>query len=67
MYEVIRHGTYDVLGHQEYMPQYTLEKLSDQQIEDLRAYIEMGAGTGFSALPGSDAEDAKKSSRFGRL
>lgn len=67
MYEVIRHGTYDALGHQEYMPQYTLEKLSDQQIEDLRAYIEMGAGSGFSALPDSDLEDAKKSSRFGSM
>lgn len=64
MYEVVRKGTYDELGHQEYMPHYTLEKLSDQQMEDLRAYIEMGAGGSFSALPSSDAEDAKESSRF---
>ncbi len=63
-YYVARKGTYDALGHQEYMPHYTLEKLSDQQMEDLRSYIEMGAGEGFSALPSSDAEDSKRSLRF---
>jgi len=40
IYEIIRKGTYSELGHKEYMPHYTLEKMSDQQIEDLRAYIE---------------------------
>ena len=63
-YHVIRKGTYDALGHQEYMPHYTLEKLSDQQMEDLRAYIEMGAGPKFSSLPTSKAGDAKKAQRF---
>jgi len=38
-YEVIRKGTYAELGHREYMPNYTEEKMSDQQLEDLRAYI----------------------------
>lgn len=37
-YEVARHGTKPHDGA--YMPQYTLERLSDQQIEDLRAYLE---------------------------
>jgi len=41
IYEVIRKGTYSEKGHREYMPLYTKEKLSDQQIEDLRAFIEL--------------------------
>jgi len=41
IYEIIRKGTYSELGHKEYMPNYTLEKMSHQQVEDLRAYIEM--------------------------
>jgi cytochrome c len=40
LYEIIRHGTYADASHKEYMPHYTIEKMSDQQIEDLRAYIE---------------------------
>lgn len=40
IYEIIRKGTYAAEGHKEYMPHYTLEKMSDQQIEDLRSYIE---------------------------
>ncbi len=40
IYEIIRKGTYSELGHKEYMPLYTLEKMSHQQVEDLRAYIE---------------------------
>ena len=43
LYEIIRKGTYSEMGHKEYMPLYTAEKMSDQQIEDLRAYIEKGA------------------------
>lgn len=43
IYEIIRKGTYSEKGHREYMPHYTLEKMSDQQIEDLRAYIEQKA------------------------
>jgi len=40
IYEIARHGTYSEAGHRPYMPHYTQEKLSDQQLEDLRAYIE---------------------------
>lgn len=40
IYEIIRHGTYAEFGHREYMPHYTAEKMSDVQIESLRAYIE---------------------------
>lgn len=40
MYEIVRHGTYAEFGHRPYMPHYTQEKMSDQQLEDLRAYIE---------------------------
>jgi mono/diheme cytochrome c family protein len=40
IYEIIRNGSYSELGHKEYMPNYTLEKMSHQQVEDLRAYIE---------------------------
>ncbi|REE05580.1 c-type cytochrome [Marinoscillum furvescens] len=40
LYEIIRKGTYAEYGHQEYMPHYTLEKMSDQQVEHLRAFIE---------------------------
>jgi mono/diheme cytochrome c family protein len=40
LYEIIRNGTYAESGHKEYMPNYTEEKMSNQQIENLRAYIE---------------------------
>ncbi|NND77745.1 MAG: cytochrome c [Flavobacteriales bacterium] len=40
IYDIIRLGTYAEKGHKEYMPHYTEEKMSDEQIEDLRAYIE---------------------------
>lgn len=40
IYQVIRWGTSPVPGKKSYMPNYTLEKLSHQQVEDLRAYIE---------------------------
>lgn len=40
IYEIIRKGTYAEYGHQEYMPHYTIEKMSDQQVEHLRAFIE---------------------------
>ncbi len=39
-YDLIRHGTYASKGHRRYMPNYTAERLSNQQVEDLRAYIE---------------------------
>ncbi len=44
LYQVARYGTYPLNGKKSYMPHYTKEKMSDQQIEDLRAYIESEAG-----------------------
>jgi mono/diheme cytochrome c family protein len=40
LYYLIREGTFPLYGKRAYMPRYTKEKLTDQQIEDLRAYIE---------------------------
>jgi mono/diheme cytochrome c family protein len=40
IYQVGRYGTSPMNGKRAYMPNYTLEKMSHQQIEDLRAYIE---------------------------
>ncbi len=42
IYEIVRHGTYAHHGHRAYMPHYTAERMSNQQLEDLRAYIELG-------------------------
>lgn len=44
VYQVGRYGTSPVPGSKPYMPNYTLEKLSHQQMEDLRAYIDFRAG-----------------------
>lgn len=38
-YQIIRHGTYPITGRKQYMPLYTEEKMSKQQVEDLVAYI----------------------------
>lgn len=43
MYMVARHGTPPLMGKRAYMPHYPLERMSNQQVEDLRAYIEMRA------------------------
>lgn len=43
-YQSIRYGTSPVPGHRPYMPNYTLERMSHQQVEDLRAYVEQQAG-----------------------
>ncbi|GJM32997.1 MAG: hypothetical protein DHS20C18_19980 [Saprospiraceae bacterium] len=40
VYQVARYGTSPIPGKMAYMPNYTLEKMSDQQMEDLRAYID---------------------------
>lgn len=42
-YQVARYGTPPMNGKRAYMPQYTEEKMSNQQMEDLRAYIEQEA------------------------
>lgn len=39
IYQVVRWGTYPIVGRQQYMPLYTKEKMSDQQLEDLMSYI----------------------------
>ncbi len=39
VYQVARWGTSPIPGKMAYMPNYTKEKMSDQQLEDLRAYI----------------------------
>ena len=43
VYQVTRYGTSPMNGKKAYMPNYTLEKLNNQQLEDLRAYIEQQA------------------------
>ena len=42
-YWVSRYGTKPKPGKKAYMPQYTEERMSDQQLEDLRAYIDQQA------------------------
>ncbi len=39
IYQITRFGTYTMAGRNQYMPRYTKDKMSDQQIEDLMAYI----------------------------
>ena len=43
LYQLVAYGTYAIPGHRPYMPHYPLERLSKQQVEDLRAYIEIKA------------------------
>ncbi len=44
LYQIIRYGTYAKTGRKQYMPLYTEEKMSDNQINDLMAYIKQLAG-----------------------
>lgn len=39
VYNITRKGTYAKNGYKPYMPNYTMERLSDSQLEDLMAYI----------------------------
>ncbi len=39
IYQIVRHGTYSKAGRKQYMPLYTKEKMSDEQLNDLVAYI----------------------------
>ncbi len=39
IYHVSRKGTYPIAGKRAYMPNYTKERMSPQQMEDLKAYI----------------------------
>lgn len=43
LYKIVRKGTYAGQGKPRYMPLYTEERMSNQQLEDLRAYIEQEA------------------------
>ena len=43
LYEIIPYGTKPHDGHLPYMPMYPKEKMSAQQVEDLRAYIELAS------------------------
>lgn len=38
-YQVARYGTSPIPGKKAYMPHYTEERMSDRQIEDIRAYL----------------------------
>jgi len=39
IYQVVRYGTTPFSGRKSYMPHYTKEKMSDQQLADLKAYL----------------------------
>jgi mono/diheme cytochrome c family protein len=43
LYHVTRDGVPSLLGERAYMPNFTLERMTDKQVEDLRAYIEVMA------------------------
>ncbi len=43
VYNITRKGTYALNGYKPYMPNYTEERLSNQQLEDLIAYINNSA------------------------
>ena len=43
LYQIIAYGTYAIPGHRPYMPHYPEERMSKQQVEDLRAYVEQMA------------------------
>lgn len=42
-YQVVRYGTSPIPGKRAYMPHYTKERMTDLQVEDLRAYLAEGA------------------------
>lgn len=42
-YQVVRYGTSPIPGKRAYMPHYTQERMSNQQVEDLRAYVSQQA------------------------
>ena len=39
LYKIVSQGTYPEMGHPAYMPLYPLERMSHQQVEDLKAYM----------------------------
>ena len=42
-YQVVRYGTSPIPGKRAYMPHYTKERMTDLQVEELRAYLAAGA------------------------
>lgn len=42
-YQVVRYGTSPIPGKRAYMPHYTKERMTDLQVEDLRAYLSAGS------------------------
>ncbi|MEL7423939.1 MAG: cytochrome c [Bacteroidota bacterium] len=42
-YQVVRYGTSPMPGKRAYMPHYTEQRMSNQQVEDLRAYVSQRA------------------------
>jgi hypothetical protein len=46
LYPLLREGTHPVKGDRDYMPNYTKNRLTDQHIEDLRAFIQVQANSG---------------------
>ncbi len=40
LFEIVRHGTHPESGHKAYMPLFPAERMSDAQVDDLKAYIE---------------------------
>ncbi len=40
LFQLTRYGTSPMMGYRPYMPNYTLERMSHQQMADLKAYIE---------------------------
>lgn len=43
LFKAIRHGFYGYPGHEPYMPHYTEERMTDQQVMDLTAYFRQEA------------------------
>ncbi len=43
LYQIIPYGTYAIPGHRPYMPHYPAERMSKQQVEDLRRFVEQQA------------------------
>lgn len=39
LFPIVREGTKPLYGYKPYMPHYTLERMSEQQLADLRAYL----------------------------
>ncbi len=39
LYQIIPYGTYAIPGYRPYMPHYPEERMTKQQVEDLRAYV----------------------------